>query len=293
MSKRILVTGATGTVGSELARLLVTAGGDIRAATRSPEKAERLFRSDVDVVELDYRRTSTFDAAVDGAEGIFLQAPPFDPDARETLVPLLDWAVQAGVGNVVMMTAMGVEVRDDLPIRRLEKHVESLGVAFTLLRPNFHMQHFAGGFLGERIRRTGAFSMPVGDARVSIVDGRDVAEVAAACLLSDEHDGKEFTLTGPEALTHQEIAETISGVIDAPVAYESVSDEEMLARLTSTGWRPEIAGVVIALYQSVRGGVRAPVTGDVAQVLGRAPVAFSDFAARNTDSWLSVVGQNP
>ena len=135
--------------------------------------------------------------------------------------------------------------------------------------------------------------MPVGDARVSIVDGCDVAEVAAACLLSDEHDGKEFTLTGPEALTHQEIAETISGVIDAPVAYESVSDEEMLARLTSTGWRPEIAGVVIALYQSVRGGVRAPVTGDVAQVLGRAPVAFSDFAARNTDSWLSVVGQNP
>ena len=215
MSKRILVTGATGTVGSELVRLLVTAGGDIRAATRSPEKAERLFRSEVDVVELDYRRASTFDAAVDGAEGIFLQAPPFDPDARETLVPLLDWAVQAGVGNVVMMTAMGVEVRDDLPIRRLEKHVESLGVAFTLLRPNFHMQHFAGGFLGERIRRTGAFSMPVGDARVSIVDGRDVAEVAAACLLSDEHDGKEFTLTGPEALTHQEIAETISGVIDA------------------------------------------------------------------------------
>ena len=62
--------------------------------------------------------------------------------------------------------------------------------------------------------------MPVGDARVSIVDGRDVAEVAAACLLSDEHDGKEFTLTGPEALTHQEIAETISGVIDAPVAYD-------------------------------------------------------------------------
>lgn len=292
MSERILVTGATGTVGSELVRLLVAAGSDIRAATRNPERAKSLFGSDVDVVELDYRRTSTFDAAVEWADRLFMQAPPFDPDAHETLVPLLDWAVQAGTGQVVMMTAMGVEVRDDMPIRRLEKHVESLGVSFTLLRPNFHMQHFAGGFLGERIRRTGAFSMPVGDARVSLVDGRDVAEVAAACLTSNEHDGKAFTLTGPESLTHQEIAETISGVIGGPVAFESVSDEEMLTRLISTGWRPEIAGVVIALYQSVRGGVRAPVTEDVAQVLGRAPTAFSDFAARNTESWLSAVGQN-
>ncbi len=82
-------------------------------------------------------------------------------------------------------------------------------------------------------------------------------------------------------------------MIHGPVAFASVSDEEMLTRLTSTGWRPEIAGVVIALYQSVRGGVRAPVTGDVALVLGRAPTAFSDFVARNTESWLSVVGQNP
>lgn len=286
MSERILVTGATGIVGRELVRLLVAAGSEIRAATRSPERAESLFGSDVEVVELDYRRTSTFDAAVEWADRLFLQAPPFDPDAHETLVPLLDWAVQAGTGQVVMMTAMGVEVRDDLPIRRLEKHVESLGVAFTLLRPNFYMQHFTGGFLGERIRRTGAFSMPVEDARVSVVDGHDVAGVAAACLTSDEHDGKAFTLTGPEALTHQEIAKTISDVIGRSVAFESVSDEEMLSRLTGSGWRPEIAGVVIALYQSVRGGVRAPVTGDVEQVLGRAPTAFSDFVAQNAESWL-------
>ncbi len=285
MSQRILVTGATGTVGSELVRLLVAAGSDIRAATRNPERAESLFGSDVEVVELDYLRTSTFDAAVEWADRLFLQPPPFDPDARETLVPLLDWAVQAGTAQVVMMTAMGVEVRDDLPIRHLEKHVESLGVGFTLLRPNFYMQHFAGGFLGERIRDTAAFSIPVEGARVSIVDGRDVAEVAAACLTSDDHNGKAYTLTGPEALTHHEIAETISGVTASPVAFESESDERMLSRLVDSGWRPEIAGVVIALYQSVRGGVRAPVTDDVEQVLGREATAFADFVARNVEFW--------
>jgi uncharacterized protein YbjT (DUF2867 family) len=98
---------------------------------------------------------------------------------------------------------------------------------------------------------------------MAIVRRHDVAEVAVACLTSDDHSGKAYTLTGPEALTHHQIAEAISGVTAHPVAFESESDERMLSRLIASGWRPEIAGVVIALYQSVRGGVRAPVTGDV------------------------------
>ena len=285
MSERILVTGATGPVGGELVRLLVEAGSEVKAGTRRPERAADLFEPGVEVVELDYRQPATFDAAVEWADRVFLQPPPFDPDANETLAPFLDWAVQARTGHVVTVSAMGMEVREDLPIRRLERHIESLGVDYTFLRPNFFMQTFSTGFLGDRIRRAGSFAMPVEDARVSIVDGRDVAAVAAAALTTTEHFGKAYTLTGPEALTHADIAATISRASGRAVSFETCSDEDMLGWLVGAGWPKDVAGVVIALYQSVRGGVREPVAPDVGSILGRPARSFDQFAEEHAKQW--------
>ena len=216
---------------------------------------------------------------------MFLQPPPFDPDAHETLAPLLDWAVQAGARHVVTRSAMGMEVREDLPTRRLERHIESLGVEYTFLRPNLFMQNFGVGFLGERIQRTGRFAMPVEDARVSFVDGRDVAAVAAAALTGDEHYGRAFTLTGPEALSHAEVAAVISEVSAREVSFETCSDEEMLGWLKGAGWPVDVAGVVIAFYQSVRAGVRELATDDVSAVLGRPATSFRQYAEEFADQW--------
>ena len=284
MGERILVTGATGKVGSELVRLLGEAGVEVRAGTRRPELAADLFGASVEIVELDYVRASTFDAAVEWADRLFLMPPPFDPDVYETLSPLLDWAVQAGTSHVVTMSAMGMEVREDLPIRKLEHHVVSLGVEWTLLRPNLLMQNYSD-FLGDRIRRTGAFSMPVEGVRVSFVDGRDVAAVAAVALTSEAHMERAYTLTGPEALTHAEVAEIISRASGRTVTFTPVTDEEMLGWLTGAGWRPDVAGVVIALYQSVRAGVREAVTSDIEDLLGRPATPFRRFAEEHADLW--------
>jgi uncharacterized protein YbjT (DUF2867 family) len=285
MSERILVTGATTSVGRELVRLLLESGAEVKAGTRRPDRAGDLFDKAVEVVELDYSQPATFDAAVEWADRIFLQPPAFDPDAHQTLAPLLDWAVQAGTGHVVAVSAMGMEVREDLPIRQLERHIESLGVQYTFLRPNFYMQSFGEGFLGDRIRRTRSFRMPVEDAKVSIVDGRDVAAVAACCLTSTEHFGEAYTLTGPEALTHAEIATMMAAASGQVVEFEPCTDEEMLGWLLGAGWRPDVAGVVIALYQSVRGGVRAEVTADVISVIGHSARAFDQFAEEHEKLW--------
>jgi uncharacterized protein YbjT (DUF2867 family) len=239
----------------------------------------------VEVVELDYARPATFDAAVEWADRVFLQPPPFDPDAYSTVSPLLDWAVQAGTEHVVTLSAMGLEVRDDLPIRRLESHVESLGVDYTFLRPNFYMQTLGLGFLAERIQRTGRFAMPVERARVSLVDSRDVAAVAAAALVGEEHFGQAYTLTGPESLSHEEMAASIGRASGRSVTFEPCSDEEMLGWLVGAGWAREAAGVVISLYQSVRAGVRERVTTDVETVLGRPAVSFERFAEEHADRW--------
>ena len=285
MNERILVTGATSPVGSELVRLLVAAGREVKAGTRRPDRAGDLFDDGVEIVELDYRRPATFDAAVEWADRVFLQPPAFDPDAHDTLKPFLDWSVQAGAEHVVTLSAMGMEVREDLPIRRVERHVAELGVEYTWLRPNFYMQTLTEGFLGERIRRTGSFAMPVAAARVSLVDGRDVASVAAAALTSDAYFGTAFTLTGPEPLTHEEIAAVISDAAGRTISFSSCTDEEMLGWLVGAGWPEEVAGVVIALYQSVRGGVRAAVTDDVERVLGRPARSFGAFAREHATAW--------
>jgi uncharacterized protein YbjT (DUF2867 family) len=285
MGDRILVTGATAPVGRELVRLLRDAGAEVKAGTRHPERAAHVFDASVEVVELDYAEPATFDAAVEWADRLCLQPPAFDGDAYRTLVPLLDWAVQAGTGHVVVVSAMGIEVREDLPIRHLENHVASLGVDWTFLRPNFYMQNFGEGFLGERIRRTGRFRMPVEDAEVSVVDGRDVAAVAAAALTSGAHVGQAYTLTGPEALSHGAIASMIAVAAGRDVEFEACTDEEMLGWLTGAGWRPDVAGVVIALYQAVRGGVRAHVTRDVETVLGRPARTFGQFAKEHHSLW--------
>jgi uncharacterized protein YbjT (DUF2867 family) len=170
-------------------------------------------------------------------------------------------------------------------MRRLERHLDSLGVSCTVLRPNFYMQAFTDGFLGDRVRRTGTFSMPVDGARVSLVDGRDVAAVAARALTTTEHFGAAYTLTGRDALTHAEMAEAMSAASGRAVTFAKCTDEEMLGWLVGAGWPEHVAGVVIALYQAVRGGVRSAVTDDVERVLGRPPRSFADFATEHAARW--------
>ena len=120
---------------------------------------------------------------------------------------------------------------------------------------------------------------------MSMVDGRDVAAVAAAALTDDAHLGRAYTLTGPEAITHARMAELIGEAAGRAVQFENCSDEEMLGWLTGSGWPPEIAGVVIAMYQSVRAGVRAQVSGDVERVLGGPARSFRQFAMDYAEDW--------
>ena len=120
MPEKILVTGATGKLGSELIRLLLETDAEVKAGTRNPERAGTRFADDVEVVRLDYDVTETWDAAVQWADRVFLVPPPFDPDSDERLVPFIDWAVQSGTRHIVLVSAMGAEARDQLALRGVE-----------------------------------------------------------------------------------------------------------------------------------------------------------------------------
>ncbi|MBW3534890.1 MAG: SDR family oxidoreductase [Gemmatimonadetes bacterium] len=286
VGERVLVTGATGKVGGALVRLLADAGRDVKAATRRPWAArERLGELADEVVELDYGRAETYDAAVEWADRLFVVAPPFHPRASDHMSSFVDWAVQAGVEHVVLLTAMGIETRDDLALRRLERLVEETGVAWTFLRPNIYMQNFQRGFLRREIQGEGTFHLPAGDARISLVDARDVAEVAARTLSGDRHVGRAYTLTGPEAVDHHRVAAILGQAAGRDIRYVPTEDDAMCQRLLDLGWPAGHADVVVEFFHSIRGDERARVTGDVEEVLEHQPRGLEAFAREYAETW--------
>ena len=285
MPEKILVTGATGKVGRELVSLLVEEGVEVKAATRNQGRGRDLFGDAVEVVELDFDVTETWDAAVQWADRVFLVPPPFDPHGDDRLVPFLDWAVQWGAHHLVLLSAMGIEARETLALRRIEQRLERTGVNRTILRPNIYQQNFARGFIARSIREEGVFRLPVADARVSFVDGRDVAAVAARVLEDDAHFGRAYTLTGPSALDHDDVAAVISAVAGRAVRYEPIPVEDMRRTLSEAGWPADQAETFASLMAAIRAGRRAEVTDDVEALLGRPPRSLESFIREHRRDW--------
>ena len=285
MPDKILVTGATGKLGLELVRRLLDAGVEVKAGTRSPERCAELFADAVEVVHLDYDVTESWDAAVQWADRVFLVPPPFDPDADERMGPFLDWAVQSGTRHIVLVSAMGAETRERLSLHGIERRLTGTGVAWTILRPNIYMQNFALGFIARSIRTTGTFRVSAGTGRVSFIDARDVVEIAARALTGSDHFDQAYTLTGAAALTHEEAARVIAEAAGKPVAYEPVDDADMHEQLADLHWDRGQTETFMALLAAIRADERATVSGDAAQLLGRQPTSFEQFARDHAAKW--------
>ena len=207
--------------------------------------------------------------------------------------PLLAEAREAGVSRVVSLTAIGVDAEPDFGLRRMELLVEASGLEFTHLRPNFFMQIFAAPPLLPAILASAALRIPAGDARLSYVDTRDIADVAAAALLGDGHDGRAWTLTGPESLHHDEVARHLSTASGAEIRYEALTEEEAAAEMAAAGLGPARVERLLGFYVRVRAGFAAPVHDDIEHVLGRPARSFADFAADRAQSWAGAGARRP
>lgn len=285
MTEQVLVIGATGSVGSKLVAQLVRKGELVRAATRTPADALQHSNSAVEFVGFDFERPETFAAALDGVDRVFLIARPGDDHADRVALPLIDEMKRQGVRQVVNLSAMGVETRDDMALRKVERYLEASGIGFTHLRPNFFMQVFSAGPLLMGIRSTGEIQIPADDARLSYIDAQDIAAVAAAALTEQGHMGNAYTLTGAQAFDHYEIARAISHAAGKTIQYVPISEETARKAIEATGLSPERAERLIGFYRLVREGFCEPVSTDVQTVLGRPPVTFERFARDNASCW--------
>jgi uncharacterized protein YbjT (DUF2867 family) len=270
----ILVTGASGTVGSEVVKALQRAKAKFKVADRAPGKSKV---AGVEAVLFDYQNPATFAPALAGVEKIFLLSPNGRTDLEAGVV---DAAKKAGIKHIVKLSVYDADGEQFIFARghrAAEKYIEASGVPYTFLRPNGFMQNYATSF-GATIKSQGAFYLPMADARVSTIDVRDIAAVAAAALTDPGHENTIYTLTGPEALTNAEIAQKISAAIGKTVKYVPVPDNDAAKGMKTSGLPEPAVNAIIDLMHYYVAGKAARVTNDVERVAGKKPITFDQFA---------------
>ena len=192
----ICITGAGGTVGTAVLNQLKLTDAQFRVAYFSEGKADRARSDGMDAAVIDYNQPDTLEAAFAGCDKVFLLGPN-DLNQTQLEINAVEAAKSAGVQHIVKQSVLGAEGESYSLAhvhRPVEKAIEASGLAWTFLRPNSFMQNVAT-FMSESIRAEGAFYSASGDAKVSHVDVRDIAAVAAQALTDPSHEGKTYSLS--------------------------------------------------------------------------------------------------
>jgi uncharacterized protein YbjT (DUF2867 family) len=288
MAETILVTGATGTVGSEVVKQLLSAKGQkediiVKAAARSAN--DDTFRNlGEQVVQLDYNKPDTLSAALRGIDKLFLLTP-FQSNMVDLTSNLVNEAKNAGVRYIVKQSVLGADAEPGITSSRLhrqaEKVIEESGIPFTFLRPNFFMQNFIT-FYSHSIKTQGSFYVPAEDAKTSFVDVRDIAGVAVQALSSknsgDKHTGMAYDITGDKAISYGQAAEILSSEIGKKVNYVNISDEDARRGMKETGADDWTINSTIEYFEITRAGYLSDISPVVEQVTGNKPITFTQFA---------------
>jgi uncharacterized protein YbjT (DUF2867 family) len=273
----ILVTGATGLFGGEIARQLVARGVPIRLLVRDPSKAPALNDDTVEIAIGDFSNPESLVEALTGIDRMFL-ASYDQPEIVEHQANVLKTAMRCGVQHIVRLSSDGTEEDQHLPIFNrhgvCERQLEDSGLGFTHLKPQWIMQNFETFVVDDCIR------LPAGEGRIGLVDARDVAAVGVEALITTTHDGKAYVLS-TESLSHSEVAEHLSVGTGRSIKYEDIPPEVYQQELENDGWIKDDIDSMLGLFADIRAGHNwdANVQDTVKPVLGRAGIKFNKFAS--------------
>lgn len=276
----VLVVGASGTVGSELSRLLQEQGYLVRATTSKPVKD-----GSTNKVHVNLATGEGLKQAFEGVDKAFFLSPPGYADQYAMLSPLIQEAKRRGLKKVVLMTAMGANASDETPFRRAEIDLEKSGLSYNIIRPNWFMQNF-NTFWIQGIREQKKILLPAGTAKVSFIDARDIAAVAAKLLTSDEFNNKDFDLTGPESVDHAQVAEAISKVTGQKISYQEIKPEELKAGLSAAGLPKDYVEFLLLIMGFLREGYSARTTDNVKMITGKPPRSLAAYTQDYKGFWL-------
>lgn len=270
MTSTILVTGATGNVGSALLSLLQARDVHLRTLPRRPRPADR----------------ATLAAATDGVDTLFLACGNV-PEQVDVECAVIDQAAQAGVCRIVKLSARGADPDAAVAYWRwhaqIEQHLGASGIPAVTLQPSFLMTNLFAAI--KHVREQGMLFAPAADARISMIHPADVAAVAAVALTSDGHDGATYVLTGPAAISYTQVAAGLSAAIGRPVGYAAIPPEAAREALLAAGLPAFAVEQLLEVFAALRRGEQAATNDAVQRLTGWAPQTFATWAATYADAF--------
>lgn len=266
--KRFLVLGGEGKTGRPVAERLRERGHEVRIGSRSA------------AIPFDWRDPSGWPAALEGVHAVYIAYQPdlAVPGSDDDIRRLSRLAAEAGVQRLVLLSGRGEDAAEVS-----EAAMKEAGIAWTVLRGSWFFQNFSEGLFAEPIL-AGELVLPSATVREPFVDTRDIADVAVAALTQDGHAGKTYELTGPRLMTFREAVAEFSAAGGRDVVYTSVTVEAYAGMLREAHMPEDVVWLVTYLFGSVLDGRNERLSGDIAQVLGRPPRDFADFARETAET---------
>ena len=283
---KILVTGASGNVGSMLVKELLNYDEVTRVGGSDKEKLKNMFGNKVEIVEFDFTKKETFAAALKDVNRVFLMRPPH-LGKPEDLYPFIEAMKDSKIELVAFLSLMGAQHNPIPPHHKIEKYIEKLEIPYAHIRPGFFMQNLSG-IHAKEIREKNKIFVPAGKSKTSFIDAADIGLAIAVIL----HDAKKFqntahTITGPAALDYYQVAQILTEVTGKEIIYVKPGFLKYRSYyLNVRKLEKNYVNVTVALYFMTRMGTAKAVTDGFSKLTGIKPRSLREFAIDNRSAFI-------
>lgn len=278
-AQNVLVIGGTGKTGSRVAAKLQQRGFVVALGSKTKHGAG--------VVHFDWTAPESFEPACAGVRAVYLIAPPGALNPAPVMQAFIEKALQLQVTRFVLLSS-SLLPEDGPAMGTVHGFLRRNAPEWAVLQPSWFMQNFSEGFHRATIRNEGRIISATGSGAVPFINVDDIAEVAVRALIDRPSHDQAHLITGPQALTYREVAESIASVCGYPVRHENKSPQELASHWVGLGLPSDYATLLAGMDEAISGGAENRTTTTVESVTGRRPCSFIEFVRANAPAWIPL-----
>ena len=287
--KRILITGATGNIGTEVVHSLseLENESEIIVAVRNAESAKKKFSnlSSLSFRLFDFEKQDSFDNAFKDIDILFLLRPPHISEVDKHFQPLLHSAKNNGIDKVVFLSLQGAEKSKVIPHNKIERLIKANGFKYIFVRPSYFMQNLTTTLLPE-IQTNQTITLPSGQAKFNWIDVKNIGEVSAVLIKSfEKHVNKAYEITGPENKNFQEVTEILSETLETKINFKSINPISFYFKKRKSGIANGFAIVMTILHFLPRLQQEPEISDNFNRLTGNKPTTLKEFIEREKEQF--------
>jgi uncharacterized protein YbjT (DUF2867 family) len=285
--KRILVTGATGNIGSEVIHYLSKLDSEVEtvAAVRNVDKGKIKFAEypNLSFRQFDFENTATFKSAFNKVDILFLLRPPHISKVDIFFRPLLNSAKKNGIKNLVFLSVQGAEKNRVIPHNKIEHLIVEFGFNYIFVRPSYFMQNLTTTLLSE-ILNNKSITLPSGNAKFNWIDTKNIGEASAHLLSNfDNYQKKSFEITGTENKNFREVSRLITEIIGEKIRYNSINPISFYIKKRKEDIESGFAMVMAIIHFLPRFQSEPQISKNYQLLTGKVPTTLRDFIIREKE----------